>query len=349
MKLGAMPMQRYIARQICGVWRMYQRRVSLYPYHQCVRSFCQSAFARRQYPRTQGQQFAELLRQRMEEQLGRSSPQAKPYPYRRVVRRGQPFVRTEYSKARTSDLIHNESRAWQNGSWTQTHPRIVLVGLAAGGAGVYYVLHLEQVPSTGRWRFMDVSPMQEWKMGEEAYQSVMRQYSGQILPSWTSASTQVNRVAKRIIRACEAMDAQRAEGAPPSQWTVHVVHEPRQKNAFVLPGGHIFVFTGILPVCENDAGLATVMAHEVAHQIARHSAEKMAGSKILMAGAFVLNLIGLDIGLSQILLNLMLSLPNSRKIESEADELGLRIMSQACYDPRQAVRYVVLHFCYSFS
>ena len=68
-----------------------------------------------------------------------------------------------------------------------------------------------------------------------------------------------------------------------------------------------------------------------------------------MAGAFVLNLIGFDIGLSQILLNLMLSLPNSRKIESEADELGLRIMSQACYDPRQAVRYVVLHFCYSFS
>ena len=65
----------------------------------------------------------------------------------------------------------------------------------------------------------------------------------------------------------------------------------------------------------------------------------MAGSKILMAGAFALDMLGLDIGLSRIMLNLLLSLPNSRRIESEADELGLRIMSQACYDPRQAVRF----------
>lgn len=279
-------------------------------------------------PRTQGEQFAELLRERMEEQLERSTPSMKRTTYRRPSSCGvfeQPVYQFIPARRRTSRV--------------QEHPRLILVAVILGGAGIYYVCHLEQVPSTGRWRFIDVSPTDEWKMGQEAYQSVLQQYHGRILPSWSPQHVQVNRVAKRIIQACRDLDTHRAQGAPPSQWTVHVVNDLRQKNAFVLPGGHIFVFTGILPVCQSDAGLATVLAHEVAHQIARHSAEKMAGSKVLMAGAFVLDMLGLDIGLSRIMLNLMLSLPNSRRIESEADELGLQIMSQACYDPRQAVQF----------
>lgn len=219
------------------------------------------------------------------------------------------------------------------------HPRLILVLVALGGAGVYYVLHLEQVPATGRWRFIDMGAEEERRMGEQAFQSTLQQYQGHILPSSAAAVHQVQRVAKRIIRACEDLDMQRSQDAIPTQWTIHVIYDPNQKNAFVLPGGHIFVFTGILPVCQSDAGLATVMSHEIAHQLARHSAEKVAGSKVLFAAAFVLEMMGLDIGLSRILLNLVMNLPNSRKIESEADELGLRIMSKACYDPHEAVYF----------
>lgn len=279
-------------------------------------------------PRTQGEQFAELLHERMEEQLKRSMPPIKRTTYQRVSSYKVP-VQAAYQFIPIRQHV----------SRVQEYPRLIIVAVILGSAGIYYVCHLEQVPSTGRWRFIDVGPMEEWKMGQEAYQSVLQQYSGRIFPSWSSQHAQVNRVAKRIIQACRDLDTHRAQGAPPSQWTVHVVNDLHQKNAFVLPGGHIFVFTGILRVCESDAGLATVLAHEVAHQIARHSAEKMAGSKVLMAGAFVLDMLGLDIGLSRIMLNLMLSLPNSRRIESEADELGLRIMSQACYDPRQAIQF----------
>lgn len=121
-----------------------------------------------------------------------------------------------------------------------------------------------------------------------------------------------------------------------TKWEVFVIDDPKQKNAFVLPGGKIFVFTGILPVCKNADGLATVLGHEVAHQVARHSAEKMSGYKILLFGTFLLDALGLDIGLSRAALTLLLSLPNSRKTELEADYLGLRIMSRACFDPREA-------------
>lgn len=293
-------------------------------------------------PRTQGEAFAQLLREKMEEEMRKSNARVRAPRYQENSHRrgldpkdpyGRPFAYEDMP------MYMQSNQASSATSFTQNHPRLVLIVLAVGGASIYYVCHLEQVPSTGRWQFIDMSPKQEWQMGQQAYQGVLQQYQGRLLPSWTKAHVQVERVANRIIQACNELDMHRAVGAPPSQWTVHVIHAPQEKNAFVLPGGHIFVFTGILPVCRHDAGLATVMSHEVAHQIARHSAEKMSGSKVLMALAFVMDMLGFDVGLSRIALNLMLSLPNSRKIESEADELGLRIMSKACYDPREAVQF----------
>ncbi|KAG8879265.1 hypothetical protein FRB97_001795, partial [Tulasnella sp. 331] len=101
--------------------------------------------------------------------------------------------------------------------------------------------------------------------------------------------------------------------------------------------GKIFVFTGILPVAGNDDGLATVLGHEIAHQVERHVAEKASSMKVFTALVLLLEILGLDIGLSRIGLTLLMTLPNSRKVESEADNVGLRLMAQACYDPRQSV------------
>lgn len=246
-------------------------------------------------------------------------------------------------------------------------PPIILV-VALGGAGVYYVAHLEKVPETGRWRFMDVSPEAEHQLGDQTFRQTLAQYKGQILPASHPYSKQVRAVASRIVAALNkavenqphhtrgdsgldhhshgqeggikygssTSDARSPNSSPSTQWEVFVIDDPKQKNAFVLPGGKIFVFTGILPVCQNADGLATVLGHEIAHQVARHSAEKMSNYKVLFVGAFVLELLGLDIGISRIAINLLLSLPNSRKTELEADYLGLRIMSRACFDPSEA-------------
>lgn len=86
-----------------------------------------------------------------------------------------------------------------------------------------------------------------------------------------------------------------------------MIDDKKTKNAFVLPGGKIFVFTGILPVCANEDGLASVMGHEVAHQVARHSAERMSSLKVLTVLGFALEAVGLDIGISRLLLTFLLS------------------------------------------
>jgi len=78
------------------------------------------------------------------------------------------------------------------------------------------------------------------------------------------------------------------------------------------------------------------MFTEIAHQLARHTAEKVSGFKVLMFASLALEVLGLDIGLTRAAVTLLLSLPNSRKLENEADEIGLQLMSKACFDPEEA-------------
>lgn len=122
-----------------------------------------------------------------------------------------------------------------------------------------------------------------------------------------------------------------------------VLFASEQVNAFCLPGGKIGVYEGILPVAENNAGLAAIMGHEVAHAILRHSAEKMSAGIVAKAGFAVLS-IGLDdakyrdeimagLGLGY---QVGISLPFGRSQESEADQIGLEYMAKAGYDPAEA-------------
>lgn len=245
--------------------------------------------------------------------------------------------------------------------------RVLIAVVGAGG--VYYVVHLEQVPETGRWRFVDVSPAQEQALGQQEFQKVLAEYRARILPPNHPTSQHVRRVASRIVAALdkavtnqpEHMRGSQSEAAvamgtstsyprqgqgqgqgtgvsqqPRTEWEVFVIDNPNERNAFVLPGGKIFVFTGILGVCQNEDGLATVLGHEVAHQVARHMAEKVSGIKVIWFAGMLLEALGLDFGMSRIALTLLLSLPNSRKTELEADYIGQRIMAMACFDPREA-------------
>ena len=115
-------------------------------------------------------------------------------------------------------------------------------------------------------------------------------------------------------------------------------------NAFVIPGGKVFVYSGILPVAKTDDGLAAILGHEIAHNLARHQAESM--SSLVMFAPIRWTLIFLDstgytMGLGRVLgdiaMDLGLARPASRKQESEADYIGLMMMAKSCYDPREAV------------
>ena len=116
-------------------------------------------------------------------------------------------------------------------------------------------------------------------------------------------------------------------------------------NAFAMPGGKIAVYTGILPIAQDDAGLAVVMGHEVAHAVAGHANERVSKSIIAQVGltvleAFVANrpaqtrqLIMQAVGAG---VQVGVLLPYSRLHESEADRIGLTLMAMAGYDPRAA-------------
>src|SRR5262249_4449638 len=105
-------------------------------------------------------------------------------------------------------------------------------------------------------------------------------------------------------------------------WEVNVVQD-RKINAFCLPGGKVIVYTGILQVVENDDQLATVLAHEIAHALAHHGSERIAREQRQGTGG----------------LAMLAGLSYDRMQESEADHIGVFLMTFAGYDPRQAILF----------
>ena len=131
-----------------------------------------------------------------------------------------------------------------------------------------------------------------------------------------------------------------ASGLGSEGWEVRVIGDPRQKNAFVLPGGKVFVFSGILPICKDEEGLAAVLGHEISHNVAHHSAEKMSRFFFLIAAVQIAGLFfGIDSQLTSFFLDFVVERPGSRQMEREADQLGLLLMAKSCYDPQKAVEF----------
>ncbi len=170
---------------------------------------------------------------------------------------------------------------------------------------------------------------QEIALGEQAFQETI---SSEPLSQDTRLSNLVNRVGQRIASVAQRNDY---------QWEFHLIASPNQ-NAFCLPGGKVAVYEGILPVCQDEAGLAVVMSHEVAHALARHGGERMSqnmavdGAKMLaekIAGTYAPNKKELLMQAYGVGSKYGVLLPYSRKQESEADEIGLNLMAKAGYDP----------------
>ena len=186
----------------------------------------------------------------------------------------------------------------------------------------------ESVPITGRSQLNLISEPDEVQMGVQAYQEVVGKAKVSADPV---ANAQVTRVAQRIIAVSEK---------PNLPWEVKVIDE-NQANAFALPGGKIAVYTGILPITRDDAGLAAVIGHEVGHVLARHSAERVSQQMVAqgLGGALVSGVLGTDPQTSQMVAGLFaqgLMLPWGRQQESEADHIGLILMAKAGYEPRAA-------------
>ena len=189
-------------------------------------------------------------------------------------------------------------------------------------------------PYTHRSQLMLVSPEQETKLGAQAYQQVLAKSR---VDSRSGVVAPVEAVGRRLAAAANQ---------PNYQWRFTVIDDPKQENAFALPGGKVAVYTGILPVAVDTNGLAVVLGHEIGHAVARHGAERMSQTMAAQAGESVIGaLFGGGPGTQAILVAYGLGaqvgvlLPYSRAQESEADHIGLLLMARAGYDPRGAVAF----------
>lgn len=212
------------------------------------------------------------------------------------------------------------------------------LAITFGGGLLFYYTHLEEAPISGRKRFIWVPRSLELKLGEYTYSEILQQTQGSILPQDHRLTRRVKRIFGGIVEAAyndPTVDKSLLEGI---EWEVHIVYEPRAPpNAFVLPGGKVFVFSNILGICENDDGLATVLSHEFAHQLARHTAENLSKAPFYAFMNLLLYAITGVEGLNGLLTDSLLRMPASRQMETEADYIGLMIMARACYRPGEAV------------
>lgn len=189
------------------------------------------------------------------------------------------------------------------------------------------------VPFTNRRQLVLLSAREEAELGAEAFREALAK--GTVVRSGRSAEL-VRDVGRRIA----AVAAQ-----PDFEWEF-VLLDSKDVNAFALPGGKTAVYRGILPVAETTAGLAVVMGHEIAHAIARHGAERMSQGALLQLGGSVVGAAaGGGAGTDAILAAYGLGsqvgvmLPFGRQQETEADIIGLMLMAQAGYDPREALDF----------
>jgi predicted Zn-dependent protease len=157
--------------------------------------------------------------------------------------------------------------------------------------------------------------------------------------------TQDKNVQQYVVCIADKIIPQVKENPDPKQWEV-VVFEDEQANAFALPGNKIGVYTGLLKYAKNQDQLAAVMGHEVAHVIAKHGNERVSGQMATEAGlgiaAAVLGstqnensamiMAGLGLGVQY-----GVTLPFSRKHESEADLIGLDLMAKSGFNPEESV------------
>jgi predicted Zn-dependent protease len=192
-------------------------------------------------------------------------------------------------------------------------------------------------PITGRRQLSLISSGEEMQLGLNEFEQMKKETP---ISKDPAANAMVQEVGKKIAAAC-------GNDLPNAQWEF-VVFESKEANAFCLPGGKVGVYTGLLPITKNAAGLATVLGHEVAHAAAHHGAERMSHGLAAQTGG---SLLGVALSAADPKVQSLASLaypaiaqygvilPYSRKQESEADHIGLIYMARAKYDPQEAVNF----------
>lgn len=211
----------------------------------------------------------------------------------------------------------------------------------------FFLFSCAEVPVTQRKGLHLVPKSELISLSFQQYEEVLKKSK---LSTDQKKVQMVRRVGERIAKASEAFlqDAGRDQQVKEYKWEFNLIEDDKTINAWAMPGGKVAVYTGILPITQDETGLAVVLGHEVAHAIADHGNERMSHALLANMGGMALS-----VALSQkpqktrelfmtifgVGANVGLLLPYSRLHESEADQIGLMLMARSGYDPRQAVPF----------
>ncbi len=192
-------------------------------------------------------------------------------------------------------------------------------------------------PITNEKQHISMTVSQEIALGFQAAPQMVAGYGGLDRDSQVQAA--VDRIGRSIVDRSDA-------GKSEYKFTFNPLADPQTVNAFALPGGPVFITDGLLKLLKSEAEVAAVLAHEIGHVVARHSAQQIAKAQLTqgLTGAAVIasydpnNPASTNTAAVAALIGELVNLKFSRNDELEADQLGLRFMYQAGYDPRAMIK-----------
>lgn len=215
--------------------------------------------------------------------------------------------------------------------------RLIVAAVIAVIALVGYFGNSVYNPVTEETQHIDMTEAQEIAIGLQAAPEMAAQFGG--LSSDRQAQGLVDRVGRQIV-------GKTAAGDTPYRFEFHLLADPDTINAFALPGGPVFITVGLLNRLETEGQLAGVLAHEIGHVVARHSAEHIAKARLTegLTGAAVIAAYDPNNPSSRasaqvaVMIGQLVNLKFGRDDELESDRLGVRFMAEAGYDPRSMLR-----------
>jgi predicted Zn-dependent protease len=208
-----------------------------------------------------------------------------------------------------------------------------------------FLIDCASVPITGRSQLNLIDNAKVFPMSFSQYEQIKKEAA---IITGTPESDMIQRVGKRIQKSVEQYFEQEGQSQYLSDyaWEFNLIKDDAVKNAWCMPGGKVAFYTGIIPTCQDESGVAVVMGHEVAHAIANHGRERISQQTASQVGLTALSIF-LGGSANAAITNEMIMqgagaatsvgiLKFSRKHESEADKLGLYFMAMAGYDPTAA-------------
>lgn len=253
------------------------------------------------------------------------------------------FFKRTYATYKRFDNTTSSSSFTTSYAHLLTNRKTLYIG---GGLLGFYVYNLHDAPYTHRSRFIWVPYWLETKIGDYSYRQIYQQFQLQILPHSNPLYNRVSTIMNKLLDVAlndninDDLNARFLNHLKSLKWEINIIqNDSLPPNAFILPNGKIFIFSSIMPICKNEDGLATVLSHELSHQLAQHSSEQLLKQPVYMALSTILYTITGVSWFNDLLINGVLTMSASREMESEADHIGCELLARACFNPQESINF----------